>query len=169
MLILNLALAIIWMMLQTSFTWPDFVVGMLVGFAIIGLSERALVWQWPDRALATSGRGRTSYVRFTLRLAGFIGFALWEIVKSNIEVARIVLNPRHVFRTGIVAIPLDVQSDAGITLLSNLVTLTPGTVTIDISSDRRTLYIHAMDVRDPQALREQIKRRFERRVMEIFP
>lgn len=165
MLVFNLALAIVWMVLQKSFTLVDFTVGMLVGFGVIALTEPALEWQSPGRRRD----GRAGYARFTWRVISFAGFALWAIVRSNLEVARIVLSPRHVFRPGIVAIPLDVQSDMGITLLANLITITPGTVTLDVASDRRTLYIHVMDVRDPAALRDEIKDQFERRVMELFP
>lgn len=168
MLVLNLTLAIVWMVLQTSFTWPDFVVGMLVGFAIIGLGERALRWQGPAPG-PRGDRERVGYVRYTLRLFGFVWFVIVAIVRSNLDVAKIVLNPRHVFRPAIIGVPLDVQSDAGITLLAIVVTITPGTVALDVSSDRRTMYIHAMDVRDVAALRDEIKDQFERRVMEIFP
>ncbi|NNJ10748.1 Na+/H+ antiporter subunit E [Chloroflexales bacterium ZM16-3] len=166
MLVLNLTLAIVWMVLQTSFTWPDFVVGMAVGFAIIGVSEPALRPQHPDLSV---GRARTSYVSLTLRAISLVSFMIVAIIKSNLDVARIVLNPRHVFRPGIVGVPLDVQSDSGITLLAIMVTITPGTVALDVSSDRHTMYIHAIDVRDAAALRDEIKNEFERRVMEIFP
>lgn len=169
MLVLNLVLAIVWMTLQTSFTLADFAVGMALGFAVIGLTETALRWQGADELSPVTQRARASYVRLTLRVLRFVGFALVAIVRSNLDVARIVLNPRHAFRPGIIAIPLDVQSDAGITLLANLITITPGTVTLDISSDRRTLYIHVIDVQDPEAVRDVIKAQFERRVMELFP
>jgi multicomponent Na+:H+ antiporter subunit E len=68
-----------------------------------------------------------------------------------------------------VAIPLDLQSDEGITTLANLITLTPGTVTLDVSSDRKTLYIHAFDASDPEGLVRDTKERFERRVRELLP
>lgn len=169
MLVLNLLLAIVWMVLQTSFTWPDFVVGMSVGFAIIGLSEGTLRWQGSPAPSPNTERTHVGYVAFTLRVVGFIWFVIVAIVRSNLEVARIVLSPRHVFRPAIVGVPLDVRSDAGITLLAVVVTITPGTVALDVSSDRQTMYIHAMDVHDVAALRSEIKGEFERRVMEIFP
>lgn len=169
MLLLNLLLAIVWMALQGSFTLIDLVIGFGLGFLIIALTHRVLEEQINDVLRRRDFTRSEGYVQQTWRVIGFIGFALVEIVKSNIEVARIVLNPRRKFRPGIVAVPIDVQSDAGITLLANLITLTPGTVTLDISSDRRTLYIHAMNVEDAEALRESTKEQFEKRVMELLP
>ncbi|MBO9374752.1 MAG: Na+/H+ antiporter subunit E, partial [Chloroflexus sp.] len=99
-----------------------------------------------------------------------IGFALWSILKANIDMARIVLFRRVAdIRPGIIAIPLDVKSDAGITVLANLITLTPGTVSLDVATDRRTIYIHCIDVYDTEAIRNDIKQQFERRVMELLP
>ena len=69
---------------------------------------------------------------------------------------------------GIVAVPLDLTSDAGITVLANLITLTPGTLSLDVSPDRRTLWVHALDVADPDAFRREVKEGFERRVKEVF-
>ncbi|WP_129633135.1 Na+/H+ antiporter subunit E [Candidatus Oscillochloris fontis] len=165
MLVLNLLLAIIWLVLQTSFTWADFVVGMLVGFVIIGMTESALTWQRPfsDKQI------KISYVGRVITVIRFIGFVIGAIIKSNLDVAWLVLNPRAEYQPGIVGVPLDIQSDLGITLMAIVITLTPGTITLDVSSDRRTMYIHAMNVRDPDALRAEIKGEFERRVMEIFP
>ncbi|EFO81726.1 cation antiporter [Oscillochloris trichoides DG-6] len=165
MLVLNLLLAIIWLVLQTSFTWADFVVGMLVGFGIIGMTEATLTWQRPF----SDQQAKRGYVGRVMKVISFSGFVIWAIIKSNLDVAWLVLNPRAAYQPGIVAVPLDIQSDLGITLLANVITLTPGTVSLDISSDRRTLYIHAMNVQDPDALRAEIKGEFERRVMEIFP
>jgi multicomponent Na+:H+ antiporter subunit E len=105
----------------------------------------------------------------TWKWLGFFGFGFGEIVKSNIAVARAVLSPELKLDPGIVAIPLDLRSDEGITTLANLITLTPGTVTLDVSSDRKTIYIHAFSVGDVEALRRDTKALFERRVLELLP
>lgn len=155
MLLLNLILALVWMALRGTFTPADFLVGFLFGFAIIALTQRTL--------------GRSEYGTKTWRVLKFIAFSFWSIIKSNIFVARVVLAPRLNIDPGIVAVPLDVRSDLGITILANLMTLTPGTISVDVSSDKRTLYIHFMDVTDPEAVRREIKQEFERRVMELVP
>jgi multicomponent Na+:H+ antiporter subunit E len=104
------------------------------------------------------------------RIVLFAGFFLWELLLANLRVAYDVLTPPLHMRPGIVAIPLDVETDAEITLLANLITLTPGTLSLDISGDRKVLYIHAMyiDDGDIEGVRRHIKRGFERRVMEVM-
>ena len=87
---------------------------------------------------------------------------------ANLRVAYEVLTPRYQMRAAIIAIPLDAESDLEITVLANLITLTPGTLSLDVSPDRKTLYIHAMHVRDVEKFRNDIKVRLERRVMEVF-
>jgi multicomponent Na+:H+ antiporter subunit E len=168
MLLLNLLLAIIWMALQGSFTLVDLLVGFGLGFLILGLTQRVMSDQFNDLRQHSRKTAQVGYVQQTFRVLDFLRFALWEIIKSNIEVAKIVLNPRRRFKPGIVAVPLDIQSDMGITVLANLITLTPGTVTLDISSDRRTIYMHVMNVSDVDALRDSTKE-YERRVMELLP
>lgn len=169
MLVLNFVLAVIWMALQRSVTLADFVVGFALGFGIIALTQRALFDRVADTAAVQRPPEIGSYPLQTWRIISFVGFALWSIVKSNIDVARIVIRPRLNIKPGIIAIPLDVKSEAGITILANLITLTPGTVTLDVSSDRRTIYVHCIDIQDADAIRDDIKQSFERRVMELFP
>ncbi len=99
---------------------------------------------------------------------GLFLYFLKELLLSNAAVARSILRPVSSLSPGIVAVPLDLTSDAGITVLANLITLTPGTLSLDVSSDRRTLYVHALDVADPDAFRREVKEGFERRVKEVF-
>jgi multicomponent Na+:H+ antiporter subunit E len=90
-----------------------------------------------------------------------------ELALSVKDVAWSVLHPGRVQCSGIVAVPLDVRSDSGVSLLANLVTLTPGTTSLHVSHDRSTLYVHVMNLTPDVA--QQIKRGFERRVMEVLP
>ncbi|HSW51160.1 MAG TPA: Na+/H+ antiporter subunit E [Bryobacteraceae bacterium] len=96
-------------------------------------------------------------------------YFLWELVLSNMRVARDVLLPVSRLRPAVVAVPLDLKSDWPITLLSALITLTPGTFSLDVSSDRRVLYIHAMHVTDVEALPSEIKSGFEKRIGRLLP
>lgn len=100
-----------------------------------------------------------------LRLAGLF---LKELVLSSLSVAWDVITPRHRSRPGILALPLDTSSDAEITVLSNLICLTPGTLSLDVSADRRFLFIHAMFIDDPEQVKRQIKETMERRVLEAM-
>jgi multicomponent Na+:H+ antiporter subunit E len=166
MLLLNFILSVIWMSLQESFTLIDFFVGFVVGFTIIALTQNVLREQLPARSQPLRPE---AYPLQTWRAIKFIAFGLWSIIKANIDVARIIVRPRLNIKPGIIAIPLDVRSDVGITVLANLITLTPGTVTMDISSDKKTIYVHCIDIQDADAIRDDIKQNFESRVMELFP
>lgn len=168
LLVLNFILAVIWMALQRSFALVDFAVGFGLGFGIIALTQHVLRDLRPVDLNPHDNRPG-NYPIQTWRALSLFVFALWSILKSSIEVALIVIRPKLDIHPGIVAIPLDVQSDLGITLLANLITLTPGTVSLDMASDRRTLYVHSINIKDPDALRDDIKNDFERRVMELFP
>ena len=96
---------------------------------------------------------------------GFLAFFVWELVVSSLRVAYDVLTPTLHMRPAIIAVPLEVESDLAITVLANFVSLTPGSLTLDVSSDRRTLYVHVMFVgSDVDAVRDEITQKLERRV-----
>jgi multicomponent Na+:H+ antiporter subunit E len=92
-----------------------------------------------------------------------------QVVIANLKVAAAVLGPRSLLHPAVVAIPLDIEGDDQITLLANLITLTPGTLSLDVSDDRRTLFVHAMSASSPEDLRREIKEGFERRIREALP
>jgi len=93
---------------------------------------------------------------------------VYELLLSGLRVARLVLSPRMQLKPGIFAYPLKVDRNFEITLLANLITLTPGTLSVDVSDDRRTLYVHAIDCADPAQVRRDIAEGFERRILEAF-
>lgn len=95
-------------------------------------------------------------------------FFAWELLVANVRVALDVLSPRTTIRPAVLAIPLDITSDAEILLLSALINITPGSVTIDLSEDRRTLFVHVMHMTSPEVSRHEIKTGFERRVKRLF-
>jgi multicomponent Na+:H+ antiporter subunit E len=151
---LNLVLALLWAAVVGSVDTPHLVVGFLFGYGVL----------WVSRPLL----GDTDYFAKGPRAVAFGAFFLWELVLSNVRVAWDVLTPRAYRRPGVIAVPLDATTDIEITLLANLVTLTPGTLSLDVSEDRSTLFVHAMFVDDPDALRREIKHGFERRVLELL-
>ena len=93
---------------------------------------------------------------------------VYELVLSAWRVAVLVMSPKLDIKPGIFAYPLKVDRDFEITLLANLITLTPGTLSVDVSEDRRTLYVHALDCSDPEQFRRDIAEGFERRILEAF-
>lgn len=154
---------------------------MIVEAVLIALAWMALTGEWSVPALAFAlglawllqqlarPLGGEGFRRVRLaRLPGFFLYFCKEVAVANLEVAAAVLAPKGRLRPAIVAVPLDVDRDAEIALLSNLITLTPGTLSLDISPDRRTLYVHAMATSSPDDLRREIKDGFERRILEVF-
>jgi multicomponent Na+:H+ antiporter subunit E len=95
-------------------------------------------------------------------------YFFWELIKANLRLAIDVATPRYNMRPGIIAVPLDITQDDQILLLSMLINTTPGSVTLDVSPDRKTLYVHVMYMESPDAAREEIKTGFERRVLEVL-
>jgi multicomponent Na+:H+ antiporter subunit E len=106
-------------------------------------------------------------LRFVLA-ASLLLFFLRELVLSSVRVAIDVIKPRLTMRPAVVSVPLELHSDAQITLLANLISLTPGTLSVDVAEDRSCLYVHAMYGEDADALRLGIKSDFEHRIREVF-
>jgi len=153
--LLNVLLALAWVALTGRFNMGNFAFGFVLGYGALWLAQRVL--------------GPSSYFGKARRVVGFVLFFLWEVIKANLQVAYIVLNPRYRMHPGVVAVPLDARTDAEITLLANLITLTPGSLSIDVSADRKVLYIHTMDLGDdPARFRREIKEGFERRLLEVM-
>ncbi|HLV36016.1 MAG TPA: Na+/H+ antiporter subunit E [Spirillospora sp.] len=153
-LLLNVLLALAWAALTGRLTPENLLGGFVLGYALLALSRRAL--------------GCTSYVTKVPQVISFAAYFLVQLVTANLRVAVEVLTPGQQMRPAIVAVPLDIRRDLEITLLANLITLTPGTLSLDVSSDKRVLYVHSMYVTDIEAFRREIKDGFEQRVKELF-
>ena len=155
MLLGSILLAFAWAALQGDVTLVNLVVGYGLGYVILALLAKGGVLP------ATL----TSRTRYAIKLAGFF---IRELVLANVKVAIDVLRPRTSIHPAVVAIPLDITSDAEILLLSMLINITPGSVTIDLSEDRKTLYVHVMHMVSAEISRREIKEGFERRVRLLF-
>lgn len=154
MLVWNVFLALLWMTLTATFTPSNFIIGFVLTYLLMGLLQRPL--------------GTSSYFAKIHSIFRFIFFFIWQLTKANLRVAYIVLSPRLRVRPGIVAIQLDAETAAEVTMLANLITLTPGTLSLDVSSDRRVLYVHAIDIDDVERFKQEIKSGFEARVLEVM-
>ena len=150
----NIMLGLIWVALTGNFTAANLIVGFLLGYLIL--------------AVAGSAVGAQDYAGRVWKRIGFLLFYMWELVLSNLRVARDVMRPHSHASPAIVAIPVEGLRPVQITLLANLITMTPGTLSIDTSDDRKTLYIHAMFVEDVEALRAEIEHTLTRRVRELM-
>ena len=150
----NLLLALIWMALTGSFTGPNLVLGALFGYAVLALIQNQIP--------VLNGYGR--------KVPQFVIFALiffWDVILANLRIAYEVATPNLSIKPGVFAYPLAAKTTFEITSLANYITLTPGTLSLDISDDRSVLYIHSMYIEDEDALIEEI-RRVERRILRLL-
>lgn len=154
--VLALILALVWAAITGNFSLLNLILGGLVGLSGLWLVRRDL-----------SRPGLLRKVRRAIALALLF---LYELLLSAFRVAWLVISPnlKQKLKPGIIAFPLTAKSDMEITLLANLITLTPGTLSVDVSDDRSVLYVHALAVPDKEALIADIARGFERKVIEVF-
>jgi multicomponent Na+:H+ antiporter subunit E len=152
--LLNVVLALVWVALLEQFTVTNFFAGFVLGYCML----------WIVQPVMSS----SNYFTKVRRIIGITTLFTKELILSNLRVAYSVLASPNTMAPGIVAIPLDIKSDAEITLLANMITLTPGTLSLDVSDDRRVLYVHGMHVSDLEQFRHDIKSGFETKVREVF-
>ena len=152
--LINVLLALAWAAVSGSFSELNLLFGFLMGsFALFIIREQV---------------GSVGYFSRLWRILKLAVLFLYELVLSSVRVAVLVLKPNMDLKPGIVSYPLKVDTDAEIALLANLITLTPGTLSVDVSDDRKHLFIHALDASDPEGMRRDIALGFERKIMEAF-
>ena len=149
----NLLLTFIWVALTGSFTFANILFGFIFSYFVL--------------FIITRGSGRARYFRLVPKLIGFFFYFLYQLIKANVQVAWEVGTPKLHMTPGIVGVPLDVQSDAQITLLANMITLTPGTLSLDVSEDKKVLYVYSMYITNREDFVKEIKDGFEKRILEI--
>lgn len=152
--VLNIVLALAWMAVSGVFSPTNLLLGFVAGFVVVAIAGPVI--------------GNRTYPGRMVRIVRFVLFVGWELLLANLRVAYDIITPRHRMSPGIVAVPLDVTTDGQLTLLANLITLTPDSLSLDVSEDRRTLFVHSMYVGQPDTFRRQIKQGLERRVMELL-
>ncbi len=152
---LTLLLAIVWILLQNEVSAGMIVFGLILGIIIPILTA---VW-WPERPKG-------------FRIGKMVSYSLlvmWDILVANILVGWIVLTkPNSKLKPAWVVVPIDLLQPEAITILAGTVTLTPGTISADLSNNGRSLLVHALHTDDPDSVRDEIKERYERRLKEIF-
>ena len=151
--LLSLALLLTWL-LANRFSAGHLVLGAALALTIPWFSQ----YFWPERVKISR----------PLKVLRFLGRVVLDIITANITVARLILGPMQAITPRFVHYTLQLRDDFAITVLANTISLTPGTVSADISEDRRTLLIHALDVEDERRLIETIHQRYEQPLQEIF-
>lgn len=144
----------IWMLLTGSTEALNFLFGFVLSFIVLWITYP----RNKDR----------KYFKIFPQVIGFFFFFLYELFKANIQVAYDVITVKNHMKPGIVKYPLDAKTDVEITFLANLVSLTPGTLSMDISSDKKVMFIHAMYIENEEEFIHNIKNGFERRLLNIL-
>jgi multicomponent Na+:H+ antiporter subunit E len=154
-LIINIILAAIWAALTGAFTLPNLITGFVLGYVVLYLL----------RGLFDGGQ----YFNKGAQAVKFLLFFLWELLIANLRVARDVLRPGPLkMQPRVIAVPLKIKEDVPIVVLANVLSLTPGSLSLDVSDDHKTLFIHAMHAPDPEETRREIENGFEKLVMNLF-
>ncbi|WP_299664042.1 Na+/H+ antiporter subunit E [uncultured Ruegeria sp.] len=152
---LTILLTIVWVLLANKPSLNSLVFGLLLGVIIPFITQP----YWPDRPKL---RNWPMVIEYML-------VVLWDIVIANITVARIILFKRDADRQpAFVSIPLELRTPEAITVLAGTITMTPGTVSCDLSAQGHNLLVHCLDAPNPEDVRDEIKHRYERRLKEIF-
>lgn len=150
----SLGVLVLWLLLNNSLHPGHVVLGAIVG----GLLPLVTARFWPETVAA----------KRPWRMVAFVAMVVYDVIVANLRVARAVLGPVGRLRPGFARVPLDLTTDVGITVLAQTITLTPGTLSADLTPDRRTLIVHYLDDADAEAVVAGIKARYEKPLLEIF-
>jgi len=154
-LLLNLLLAFAWAAMTADFSFVSFATGAVLGFFALWISQ------------PLTGIDAMYFKRFW-RSVYLALYFIWELLLSSIKVAWDVIRPVPQNKPALIEVPLSVKTDFEILLLTNLISLTPGTLSVDVTDDRETLIVHAMFGDDAEEITRDIKTGFERLIMGVF-
>ncbi|HUH73143.1 MAG TPA: Na+/H+ antiporter subunit E [Chitinophagales bacterium] len=152
--LLNILLSFVWVALSGHLNYSNFIFGYLLGFFILWMIERL-------------GSNTEYFMRVPKIILFFIRF-LYDMLKANLEVAFDLITPKLYTEPGIIAYPLSATTDFEITMLSNIIALTPGTMVLDLSDDRKVIYIHVMYLKNKEKFIEDLKKNTEKKLLEIL-
>lgn len=153
--LLNILLTFIWAALTGQLDYTNFVFGYALGFFILWLVNR-------------STKASRDYFYRVPKIFAFILLFFYDLLKSNFEVMKDVLTPNYNMKPGIIKYEMKAKTDFEITMLANMVALTPGTLVIDLSKNKKYMYIHAMYLTDIEDFKRKIDLRIEKKLLEIL-
>ncbi|HIX55416.1 MAG TPA: Na+/H+ antiporter subunit E [Candidatus Sphingobacterium stercoripullorum] len=149
--LMNLLLAFTWLTLSGSFSYGTFIFGFILGFLILWFLHRN------DEDI--------SYFTKVPKMIGFLLFFLYEMIVANVQVAYDVITPNYFFRPGIVKYNMHAKTDLEINLLAAVIAMTPGTIVVDVSEDKKSIYIHVMYMKDKQKFLTYVENVLERKLL----
>lgn len=152
--LLSVFLLLVWLLLMNTFSFGQLLLGALLGLAIPLLTQR--FWIHPPQ------------IKRPLKLLLFLLRILIDIILANLQVAKLILSPMKSLRPAFIEVPIELQDELALIMLASIVSLTPGSVSADISDDRTLLLVHALHADDPQQLIADIKQHYEQPLKDIF-
>jgi multicomponent K+:H+ antiporter subunit E len=152
--ILSLSLWIVWLLLNNTVAAGHMVLGAILAIIIPLLTSSF----WPEKVC----------IRNPITLLKFIGIVLWDIMVANVIVAKLILGNKDTLQPKWMYIPLDIEHPLAISMLANTISLTPGTVSCDLSKDKKVLLVHGLHEEEPQATIDEIKKRYEQPLKKVF-
>ncbi|KYG33405.1 Na+/H+ antiporter subunit E [Alkalihalobacillus trypoxylicola] len=153
-ILVNLLIALAWTLYPHDYsTSYDFIIGYLIGIVILFVLRRFVTFDF--------------YMRTVWAITKLLFLFIYELIKANFDVIRIVLKPKLNNKPGIVAVPIKLKKDWEITLLAALISLTPGTLSMDFSQDGKFIYVHSLDVPNKEKMIQDIHNTFERAILEV--
>lgn len=152
-LVANIFLAAAWVIFFGQVTWLTVISGLVIGYGLLWLIQPLTGF-------------KSSYFMKVWYWAKLLVMFHYELIVSSVQVLWDIFTPTHLAKPALVAMPLDVKTDAGILLVTNLISLTPGTLSIDVSADRKTLLLHVMFADDPDGVCAALKNGMERWVID---
>jgi multicomponent Na+:H+ antiporter subunit E len=150
----NIFLAAVWVAAWGDFSLLNLLLGYLLGYIVLMLGGDLF--------------GSRGYSARLPRLIEFVCYFSWELLLANLRLAYDIITPRHHMRPGIIAMPLEAETDGEILLLASAISLTPGTLSLDVSPDREFLFVHSMYIHDAEEEKRKLKYGFERRVLGLL-
>lgn len=151
--LLNNIIAALWMFLTETYNFSSFLVGFIIGFCLLFIMRRFI----PD----------AFYLEKVAAIVKLVFLFIKELILANLDVLKLVYKPKLTMQPGIFALPTELRTNAEITLLANLITLTPGTLSVAVSDDNTKIYIHTVDVPDVEGSIKAIKDTFEKAIKEV--
>lgn len=153
--LLNIVLTFVWVALTGHLDYANFLFGYTLGFFILWMVNRSV-------------RANTEYFYRVPKIFAFILLFFHDLLKANYEVTKDVVTPNYNMKPGIVKYEMKAKTDFEITMLANMIALTPGTVVIDLSKDKRFMYIHVMYLANKEEFIRRLNTRIEKKLLEIL-
>ncbi|MFT5392400.1 MAG: multicomponent K+:H+ antiporter subunit E [Gammaproteobacteria bacterium] len=145
---------VVWLLLNNTVAPAQVLLGVLLGFVLPHITARFSI--------------EGSRIRSPIALVELAVVFLWDVLVANLEVVVLVLGPRARLRPRLVEVPLEVSSPVAMSALAGIISLTPGTVSVELSVSQRILTVHSLRVLDERGAAQSMKLRYERRLLEVF-